>query len=169
MEIKEIRKLLKYNKHTGEFTWNARGVASFDTKYAGKVAGGRHVSGRGRESWAIKINGKKYYAHILAWAYVKGKWPEHEIDHKDHDTFNNRFRNLRQVTNSENKKNLPKRCDNSSGITGVFFCQSSSRWVACITVNRKKVYLGQFKEKKKAIEARMAANREYGFHRNHGK
>lgn len=168
MEIKQIKKLIDYNKHTGVFTWRPRGISSFDTKYAGKVAGCRHVSGRGRESWSIKINGKKYYAHILAWAYVKGKWPEHEIDHKDHDTFNNRFRNLRHVTNAENKKNLPMRSDNTSGTTGVYYCRNSQRYIAFIYVDRKKKYIGQYKNKEDAVNARKEAQRVFGYHANHG-
>ena len=169
MQATELRNLLDYNKKTGEFTWKERGIPKFDTRFAGKTAGCKHVSGRGRESWAIKVNGKKYYAHILAWVYVTGEWPEFEIDHKDHDTFNNSFKNLRHVTNEENKKNMPKRADNSSGITGVFKCESSNRWVACITVKRKKVWLGQFKQKRDAVRARTDANVLYGYHRNHGK
>jgi hypothetical protein len=169
MEVKELKKLLKYDRKTGVFTWKPRGNPRFDTRFAGTVAGCEHTSGRGRKSWAIKLNGRKYYAHILAWAYVNGEWPEEEIDHVDHNTLNNRIRNLRHVTNAENKKNLPKRADNCSGVTGVYRCVSANRWVASIVVARKKVYLGQFREKTDAIAARLKANEKYGYHRNHGK
>ena len=138
MEIKQIKKLIDYNKHTGVFTWKPRGISSFDTKYAGKVAGCRHVSGRGRESWSIKINGKKYYAHILAWAYA------------------------------ENKKNLPMRSDNTSGTTGVYYCRNSKRYIAFIYVDRKKKYIGQYKNKEDAVNARKEAQRVFGYHANHG-
>lgn len=169
MDVSELRKLLKYDRKTGVFTWKARGVPSFDSRFANTVAGFEHVSGRGRKSWAIKVNGRKYYAHILAWAYVKGVWPTDEIDHKDHNTFNNKFSNLREVTNAENKKNLPKRCDNGSGTTGVYKCVSANRWVASIVVQRKKIYLGQFRKKSDAVRVRKEANQLYGYHRNHGK
>lgn len=169
MQIDEIRKLISYNRRTGEFTWKKRGEPSFDARFAGEKAGTTHISGRGRKSVAIKIGGKKYYAHILAWALVHGSWPTHEVDHIDHDTFNNRLSNLRHVTNVENKKNLPKSGSNTSGTTGVVWHTTTKRWRAVITVDKKRHYLGSFTRKSDAIQARKQANTQFGFHANHGK
>lgn len=169
MEIKELKSLIRYDRKTGKFYWKPRGVQSFDGRFAGKEAGYSHISGRGRVSWAIKVNGRKYYAHILAWAYMTNRWPSNEIDHINHDTFDNRYRNLREVTNSENKKNLPRKSNNTSGYTGVVKCSKTGKWVSTITVEKKTIYLGSFKLKSKAVEARRQANTVYGFHRNHGK
>lgn len=169
MEIKDFKKLLRYEAKTGKFFWKERNVPSFDSQFAGKEAGTVHVSGRGRKSIAIKINGKKMYAHILAWAFKNNEWPSFDIDHIDHDTLNNKYTNLRHVNHTENKKNLPLRSDNKSGFVGVRFCTKSKKWKAFINVDKRTVSLGTYTRKKEAIQARKDANLKYGFHRNHGR
>ena len=52
---------------------------------------------------------------------------------------------------------------NKSGIVGVCWSNSKNRWRAHITVNGKSIHLGFFEEKERAIAAREAANRKYGF------
>lgn len=50
----------------------------------------------------------------LAVAIVEGAWPEAVVDHEDRDPSNNRWRNLRKATQSQNRlntitnRNLPK-------------------------------------------------------------
>ena len=46
------------------------------------------------------IDGKpvKLSLHRIVWCLCTGLWPEAEIDHIDHDTFNNRIENLRPAT-----------------------------------------------------------------------
>jgi len=53
--------------------------------------------------------------------------------------------------------------NNKSGTVGVSWSNSKQRWRAVITVNRKKIHLGFFENKERAIAAREAANRKYGF------
>lgn len=71
-----------------------------------------HVLGKTTEtnkrSYAqIRIDGVRYHAHRLAWLYMTGSMPEHEIDHKDGDPRNNAFYNLREVTRQQNASNRP--------------------------------------------------------------
>lgn len=167
--IKQIKKLLSYDRKTGKFYWKERGISSFDSKFAGKEAGTVHTSGRGRKSIRICIEGKFHYAHRLAWAMVKGEWPEHEIDHKNHDTFDNRWSNLRETTHDMNMKNLPKTTRNTSGAVGVHWCKRTCRWVARIAVNGKRIPLGSHTVKREAIKLRNQGLRDHGFHINHGR
>ena len=71
---KELLENLVYDKDTGVFTRKI----SLNTKIrVGDVAGGKDVKGY----VCIRVMGKTYKAHRLAWLYVHGKWPENEIDH----------------------------------------------------------------------------------------
>ena len=53
----------------------------------------------------ILIDGDKYQASRLAWKYVYGVDPQHEIDHIDNDRDNNSIINLRDVTHDVNQLN----------------------------------------------------------------
>lgn len=94
-----------------------------------------------------------------------GNWPQH-IDHINGDRLDNRIENLREVDRAENMKNMRMPADNTSGFVGV--TRHYEKWKAQITVNGKHIYLGRFDHKKDAIAARIAANRKFGFHENHG-
>lgn len=67
----------------------------------GTVAG--YITGDGRPY--ICFDNVHYAQCRLAWFYVTGVWPQHDIDHKDGDHANNRFSNLRDVTESVNMQN----------------------------------------------------------------
>lgn len=156
---KELKKVLKYSKTTGVFSWKiARGGNNIGDK-AGTLKDG-YIR--------IRINNKNYYAHRLVWLYVYGEHPLHHIDHKNHNKNDNRFKNLREVTHKENHKNqsIPKH--NTSGIVGVVWHKIAKKWNANIRIDKKLIHLGTFANKKDAIKARKDAEIKYGFHKNHG-
>lgn len=86
---------LDYDPLTGEFRWK---IATSRRVKVGAVAGSRASHGY----TTIRLLGKLYYAHILAWFYVKGLWPTGLIDHRDTDRSNNRILNLRLSDHSSN-------------------------------------------------------------------
>lgn len=108
----DLVRLLDYNPETGLFTWKAKRCG---TKH-GSVAGSIDPSHGYRR---IKIDGHLYLAHRLAWFYVCGEWPAHEIDHIDRARANNRIANLRPATRSENQCNKPRYSNNRTGAKGV--------------------------------------------------
>ena len=91
------------------------------------------------------------------------------IDHINGKRSDNRIENLRAVTKPENFRNMCLRSDNKSGCPGVTFHKASNLWHARITVDKKIISLGYFKKHEEAIEARLKANKCYGFHENHGR
>jgi len=82
-----------------------------------------------------------------------------DTDHINRNKLDNRKTNLRTVTRSENCHNQKLRKHNRSGHTGIRFFEN--KWVAEITVNYKKFYLGYFKDIEDAISAREKAKRRY--------
>ncbi len=145
-----LKELFEYDKDTG----------AFKLKEAGKVSAQGYV--------VIWIEGKKYLAHRLTFLYMTGELPEHHVDHINHDRSDNRWCNLREVTNAENLKNLKKLSRNTSGITGVSFLKNTGKWRAQIST-QKIVHLGTFTSKEDAARAYEEAKIKHGFHPNHGK
>lgn len=80
-----------------------------------------------------------------------------QIDHIDGDGLNNRRSNLRLATNAQNQHNRRFHAGNKSGFKGVFWDPSRSQWMAQITLNGEKVYLGRFRDISDAVAARAKA------------
>ena len=149
----QVRKLLDYDQDTGVFTWRSfRNGRAVESAIAGcKGSGYVH----------IKIYGRSYLAHRLAWLYVHGEFPDCLIDHIDSDRSNNRISNLRKATfigNGQNRKF--KQSNNLSGFLGVYKANDSSKWKAQIRVNKKQVFLGSYDSPQEAHEAYLQAKRE---------
>ena len=144
--LNELKRLYNYNPTDGLFT---RKISN-NTRYpVGQIAGTKnHHSGY----VYIKINGKRYSAHRLAWLYVHGEFPNGEIDHKDRDKSNNRILNLRDFTRSENMLNTGLQSNNKTGIKGVSM-RSNGKFVARVGLNNKRIQLGTFATKEEAGEA----------------
>lgn len=170
-----LRRLLRYEPETGKLFWlprtkddilNGPKRRTWNTRYAGKPAldspdgaGYRHGG----------ICGQKILAHTAAWVLATGNWPKAQIDHIDGDRSNNRIHNLRDVTCGENNKNLRLPKTNKSGVAGVSWDQSRRQWYASISAAGRTIPLGRFDEIESAVAARLAAQREMGFHQNHGR
>jgi hypothetical protein len=167
--IEELHKLLSYSPDTGALTWRARRdvKASWNTRYAGKPAlACIHEDGyrKGR------IHRVLFRAHRVAWALHHGSWPELDIDHINGDRSDNRITNLRQVTRSENQRNMRLPSDNKSGVVGVYWSTARKKWVAEIrNAQGRKRHLGVFEDLEDAATARRAAELDEGYHQNHGR
>tara|TARA_R110000772_G_scaffold118989_1_gene224896 strand:- start:95 stop:592 length:498 start_codon:yes stop_codon:yes gene_type:complete len=158
---KRLKELLSYDTETGLFVWV---IKRSNVVLSGAEAGSFNSEGY----LSIMIDSKSYKAHRLAWLYVTGSWPKCQIDHINHNRSDNKWSNLRDVTSLDNARNQNRYKVNKSGCTGVLWHKKDKRWQASIRVNGKLKHLGNFKEKEKAIEVRLLAQKEYGFHVNHG-
>lgn len=152
---------LRYNETKGEFTWIKRPNKNIHlhTRAGTKNSAGYRV---------ISLFGKRYLEHRLAWFYVHGEMPKHEIDHINQIRDDNRISNLRQVTHSENQRNKTRK-DSRVDEIGIWWCRRRKRYIAEISLNGKKVYQKSFKDIDEAIQQRKAKALELGFHENHGK
>ena len=115
-----------------------------------------------------KVNDVQMYAHRVAWALQTGAWPAGQIDHINGDSLDNRFANLRVVDAEGNQKNRRLNRNNKSGVPGVMYLAETRLWQAQIKHKRRMIFLGQHPCFFRAVKARKAAERELGFHPNHG-
>lgn len=157
--MKEITDRISYNSETGEILWRASRYKS----RIGKCATRRQSLGY----LQVRLDGKFYYAHRLAWLIVHGEWPSEEIDHINGDRADNRICNLRQCTRSENLQNTPLSPRNTTGFRGVYFSRAKGRYCAQIQVRGKNIKLGYFSDPEKASEAYKAAKSKH--HRFEGR
>jgi len=98
--------------------------------------------------------------HVLvAQVFIPNPENKTYVDHINHDRHDNRVENLRWVTQSENLQNKSIHKNNTSGVTGVQFCNGF--WKAQICVNYNTIQLGSFLVKEHAIHARQKGEEKY--------
>lgn len=117
----------------------------------------------------VRVDGVKHRANRLAWLYMTGEHPDGQIDHVNGIRSDDRFCNLRLVSNKQNGRNQRLQSGNKSGVTGVCWHKRFGKWIAQIRVDGKYIYLGMFSDIEDAAAVRKAAEVEHGFHANHGR
>jgi len=141
---------LTYDRITGELRWKS-GVGG--RAKDGAVAGNLNTAGHRM----VKIKGRKYYAHRIAWKMVHGADPTEEIDHRNGIKDDNRLDNLREASKADNQHNSKVRRDNTSGFKGVSFNRQVGLFHASIMLHGKQRHLGLFLTPDQAHMARAAA------------
>lgn len=155
--LARVHQLFHYDPETGVFT---NKIARNPKAPKGALAGYVNTIGYS----VIQIDKQKIYAHRLAWFYVTGNWPSHEIDHINRNRSDNRLCNLRLATSTKNKHNTSFRANNTSGHRGVTWHKKRKKWQAQISVNNQHQYLGVFDSLDDAITAReLAAAKFHSF------
>lgn len=148
-----LQELLSYDPETGVFAWKKRtGRCS-----AGAIAGCQDERGY----VVLSIDGKRYYAHRLAWLYSTGQFPSKNIDHINGEKFDNRIKNLRDVNTQTNLQNLKKAMvtNKSTGILGVR--KLRGKFLAQITIEGKETHLGTFNSAEDAHAVYLQAKRRF--------
>jgi len=149
-----LKSLVTFDEDTGVFislvphgSWNR-----FPT---GSILSSPTKSRYGERSRTVVPGFGRFLTHRLVWFYKTGSWPKQQIDHIDRNQMNNRFENLRDVSNSVNQHNTGVSRNNKSGIKGICYRsrRSSTPYQAGISIN-KVVYRQFFKTLEEAIEYR---------------
>jgi len=125
--------------------------------------------------WSIKISKSKYHSIPIAESRKNNKLiAMHRlitncpagmyVDHKNHNTLDNRKENLRVCTNAQNCSNVRKpKGSSSSNYKGVHFYKRSKKYQAYIKVNYKRIHLGFYEnEDQAAIAYNIAALKYHG-------
>ena len=131
----------------------------------GDMVGGKPNSAGYLRTWYY---GKIVSQHRLIWKMVHGYWPK-EIDHINGNRTDNRLSNLRECDRATNNRNTAVSKRNTSGVIGVSWYKETGKWRSNIKKSGKQIHLGLFDSLLDAVAARKSAERELGFHRNHGR
>lgn len=102
-------------------------------------------------------DGVAFYMHKV----ISGIEGWNKTDHEDGDGLNNRRRNLRSASDSQNAFNTKRRKDNKSGVKGVCFDSGNGKWLAQLTANGRNRFRGLFDSKEEAAAAYAEAARIY--------
>ena len=148
--LEELRENIDYNPDTGILTWKKTPVYSIKGKTLGKDQGNGYLQARYRDSF--------FLCSRLAYYIYHGIDPlEMQVDHINGNRLDNRIKNLRLATHSQNQCNSGLNKLNKSGFKGVCWFQPTKQWKAYIRVQGKQHHLGYFTDKQDAIKARRIA------------
>lgn len=154
LTAERLRELLSYDSETGVFLRVAR---TSNRIKAGDKAGTRRPDGYLK----VSVDGHQFLAHRLAWFYVHGFWPQHQIDHINGDRSDNRIANLRDVPptlNQQNQRRAHSR-NASSGLLGASWDRRKAKWVAQMSCGKASKHIGYFNTKDEAAAAYLTAKR----------
>lgn len=86
---------------------------------------------------------------ILNRSLKKGEIP----DHINGDKLDNRRENIRLASRSQNEANKPPRGNCSSRFKGVCWDREKGLWRCMITINKRRIHIGYYKEEEDAAKA----------------
>lgn len=143
-ELDLINEHLSYQEDTGDVVW-LKTYNRYSRAKPGDVAGSLNHG-----YLRVKLLGKYYSNHHLAWYLAHGGWPQKHIDHINGIPSDNRLTNLRLCTHQENHANR-KTQESVSGYKGV--SPKDNKWQARVCHNNIRYYLGLHSTKEEAALA----------------
>ena len=155
LTTRRLKELLHYDPDTGVFTWRVKSGRS--------AAGSQAGSNKGTRGYRrIMLDKTLYLGHRLAIQYMTGKVPQHDVDHINGVTDDNRYCNLRNATRSINNQNRRTAMrKNATGYLGVTQDKRDGRYYAAIFVDGVKRGLGGYATPEEAYEAYVKAKRQF--------
>ena len=147
IQTRAVRKFLCYDpKSPSGLTWLVNRTNGIK---AGDRAGRLSHSGY----WQVHVLGKLLLCHRVIWALEHGLRTAMFVDHRDGNRENNKIRNLRCATASQNHQNLKLAKNNTTGTTGVYYIKVTGRYKAQRKVRSFIYDLGMFATKQEAAKA----------------
>lgn len=125
-----VRSILDYDPTTGVFVRKHR--VDKTGQWNGRCAG-RPVTSRCRRGYLkLSIDGRLYRSNRVAWLIMTDEWPARLVDHRDTNTSNDRWENLRLATPSQSGANRNLFPNNTSGLKGVSWIKTRGHYRASI-------------------------------------
>jgi len=135
--------------------WNSPRPALVDPQHADLAKLRWRLDGRG---YVIRYSEKRIHlTHALMGRPPVG----HAWDHINRDKLDNRFANLRLLSNAENAQNKNAYRCNVTGIRGVFYRKDTGRFMAHACVHGKKYRLGYYDTPEEAAAIAAKFRREH--------
>lgn len=123
-------------------------------------------------TWRGVLSGNTLYA--VSTIFTDGKWrtvrmhrlilgpaPSQLVDHKNGNGIDNRRKNMRLATRTQNRRNSLQKSDSTTKYKGVRKSASGYQWQASITVDGKRIALGGYRTQWDAAQAYNAAALKY--------
>ena len=152
LNAERVRELLDYDPVTGALDWIN------PTERSPREGGKAGAVGRSGSKYQfrrfIQIDNDRYPAHRVVWLHVHGGWPKGFLVPRNGNYDDLRLENFDDLSASEAARRGGPRRTNTSGYRGVTWAKDKQRWLAYITHNYKKVFIGYYKTKEEAISAR---------------
>lgn len=172
ISIEYIQSILKLDPNSPSgLTWLPKKdllsyvVRAWNTKYANKKAGTKHLSIQKYLSWTLGFRYLRKYMSFKCSSIVfllhNGYLTKNMcVQHIDHNPFNNNPSNLRECTKTQNSHNNKISNRNSSGCKNIYWIKNKSHWNVIIKLNGKSYYFGTHKNKDDAIKASIEARKK---------
>jgi HNH endonuclease len=148
-----LQNLFEYNPDTGFVYWAVQhGLKIKPSTKAGFIDNEGYVR--------IAYRRKNYKAHHIAFLKMTGKWPDQMVDHINGEKSDNRWENLRLVTNDGNQRNQRKaHVDSKTGLIGA--SPFRNKFSANISINGKRICLGRYATAEEAHQVYVEAKRRH--------
>lgn len=153
--VEQLKAVFHYDPETGLFTRTA--------KPSGRIKIGDVAGTNQRGYLAFHVAGVLCRAHRMAWLYVHGVQPSGFLDHINGNRADNRIGNLREATPGQNCQNTrTTHKNNKLGFKGVNFDprRTENQFLAYISTNRKRRFIGSFPSAETAHDAYLQAKRQ---------
>jgi hypothetical protein len=118
------------------------------------------VNTNGYYNLTLWKNKKQFCARthrLVALAFMDNPLNKPCVDHIDGNKLNNNVKNFRWATKQENNRNQKLTDKNTSGVKGVYYDKSRSKWCARYSLNNKTVSLGRYNTLEEAKIVRQNA------------
>ncbi len=147
-KINLLLKQVYINFEKGEVRWLYSGTGRTLDKIVGSI-----ISSGYRSVW---FNGNRIQYHQVIFYAAHGYLPKEgrTIDHDDRNKQNNCIDNLLDVTLEENARNTGLSKSSTTGYKGIHFFKADRKWHAHIYRGGSRIFIGSFKTKQEAINAR---------------
>ncbi|MCP4321452.1 MAG: HNH endonuclease [Alteromonadales bacterium] len=152
----QLKEVLEYDEATGIFRWK---VNKSKRSKVGMKAGSKNK----KVYTNIFINGKAYKARVLAWLYVYGKYPSSRLKSESDIKSDNRIGLLFEASDGEIARSSKVNKSSESGVKGVTYRKDHSKWAVQISVNSKRIYIGEYTNIEDAKKERIKAELKYKY------
>lgn len=132
-----LKEKFSYDPETGIFIYKRTGKACQCRQYGYVI---------------VRVDGRNYFAHRLAFLYMDGKFPPEVTDHINGVKDDNRFINLRHASHAQNTFNRKLNKTSTSGLACVYKEKKNGKWKAQFKMGGRCYFLGYFDTKEAAYE-----------------